>query len=291
MSPSQSSPPPFSSYTRRLLSDTGRFLGIPAKECAAFSRLGQFQLGPLTFSIVCKKTERREPSWLITSQSRPASLNQQRWLQALLRATMTAQVCGQWAFATDGDDLGALYCALDPDQSYPELVSANLLGAMQFWSDLIDGAHKQECAQTIPSNSNASDCTDPHAELEAPRAVRVLIAEALLELGFDADKAHQGAQRGQFFLDQHPVFLTMAVDSPTLLLLSPLLVSHTHRPLLSRLLCLNSVMFPSLGIAAAASPAGLQLLNRWPLEPRQPIALARWLRSFAHYARDLSQSN
>lgn len=291
MSPLQSSPPPFSSYTKQLLNDTGRLLGISAKECAAFSNRGQLQLGPLTFSVACKKNQQREPSWLIASQSRPPSLDQQQWLQALLRATMTAQVCGQWAFATDGNDLGALYCALGPELCYPELVSASFLGAMQFWSDLIDGAKKQERAQTIPTDFNQNDSLDPHAELEAPRAVRVLIAEALLELGFDADKAQQGAQRGQFFLDQHPVFLTMAVDRPTLLLVSPLLVSHTQSTLLSKLLCLNSVVFPALGIAAAASPAGLQLLNRWPLDPRQPVALARWFRSFTDYARELSQSN
>ena len=291
MSNHHSSPPPFSSLTKQLLMDTGRCLGVPSKECGVFSRSGQLQLGSLSFSIYCQKTKQREPAWLIALQPRPDSLGELRWCQALLRANWAAQFCGQWGFALAENDLGALYIALGPDQQHPQLLSASFRGALQFWSDLLHGAHEKQDESAIAYSPDCDDYTDPSAELEAPRAVRVLIAESLLELGFPAADAQSAAQRGAFILDHHPVSLTMAVDSQTLMLVTPLQTSQIEQGELQKLLRLNSVIIPAMGIATAATATGLQVVSRWPLEPRQPTALARWLRLFANFAGDICGQN
>ncbi|MGN6230527.1 MAG: type III secretion system chaperone [Trinickia sp.] len=125
-------------------------------------------------------------------------------------------------------------------------------------------------------------------EFDAPRDVLVLVAEVMLVLGAAPDVAREAARTGRILLGSQRLLLACSPDESALIvgaLLDPGWAASPERRL--HLLKANAPLLLTAGVSFAAGPSGPQLLCRWDLEPRKPVALAHWLRNFAALAADM----
>ncbi|KHK49408.1 hypothetical protein PI87_25660 [Ralstonia sp. A12] len=114
-----------------------------------------------------------------------------------------------------------------------------------------------------------------------------LVAEIMLLLGAPYEVAREAARTGQLRVAGRQLVLTCSGDETTLLIGAPLSREWATPAARRALLLANAPLLLTAGVAVAAGHAGLQLISRWPLAPRRPAALARWLRSFASLATDI----
>lgn len=128
-------------------------------------------------------------------------------------------------------------------------------------------------------------------EFEAPRDVLVLVAEVMLLLGVAPEVAKEASRTGQLVLDGQRIVLACTGDTSTLLIGAPLAAAWATPNARKSLLQANAPLLLTAGVTVAAGIAGPQLVCRWPLEPRRPAALARWLRSFASLAVDIQSKH